>query len=86
MRSLDIQQNKLFSYVSLESRIPKAHPIRKLRLLVDTILKEMDGDFAGPYSEAGRPSIPPERLSANLSRLRQDHSTSKKWAGERRHE
>jgi transposase len=62
MRSLDVQQNKLFSYVSLESRIPKAHPIRKLRLLVDTILKEMDEDFAPLYADGGRPSIPPERL------------------------
>jgi hypothetical protein len=61
MRSMDVQQNKLFSHVSLESRIPKTHPIRKLRLLVDTILKEMDKDFAPLYAknqaEAGHPQF-----------------------------
>lgn len=62
MRTEDVQQGGLFSYISLESRIPLNHPIRKLRVLVDTILKEMDADFAPLYSSVGRPSIPPERL------------------------
>jgi transposase len=62
MRSSDIQQLGMFSYVSVESRVPQDHPIRKLRLLVNFILKEMDADFAALYSDVGRPSIPPERL------------------------
>lgn len=42
MRSADVQQLGMFSYVSVDDRVPPDHPIRKLRVLVDTILKEMD--------------------------------------------
>ncbi|MGK0417392.1 MAG: hypothetical protein ACJAST_002490 [Halopseudomonas sp.] len=31
----------LFSYVSLEQRIPKRHPIRKMRKLVDEALTNL---------------------------------------------
>jgi transposase len=62
MRSADVQQLGMFSYVSVEQRVPVDHPIRKLRVLVDTILAEMDGIFAARYAAGGRPSIPPERL------------------------
>lgn len=62
MRSADVQQLGMFSYVSVEQRVPPDHPIRKLRVLVDGILREMDGVFAVRYAEGGRPSIPPERL------------------------
>lgn len=62
MRGADVQQLGMFSYVSVEERVPSDHPIRKLRVLVDTILHEMDGLFAGRYAAGGRESIPPERL------------------------
>ncbi len=62
MRSPDVQQLGMFSYVSVEERVPTEHPIRKLRVLVDTILAELDGVLASRYAEGGRPSIPPERL------------------------
>ncbi len=62
MRSPDLTQHKLFSYQDLESRIPAQHPLRKLRVLVDSILRTMDADFAALYSMVGRPSIAPERL------------------------
>lgn len=62
MRSPDLTQHKLFSYQDLESRIPAQHPLRKLRVLVDGILRTMDADFAALYSAVGRPSIAPERL------------------------
>lgn len=62
MRSPDVQQLGMFSYVSVESRVPADHPIRKLRVLVDTILEGLDRTLAGRYAEHGRPSIPPERL------------------------
>jgi transposase len=52
----------MFSYVSLEERIPKHHPLRKLRLIVDTILATMDKEFEAVYARTGRPSVPPERL------------------------
>lgn len=52
----------LFSYVSLEQRIPKHHPIRKMRKLVDEALTNLDSVFNEIYADNGRPSIPPERL------------------------
>jgi transposase len=62
MRSPDVQQLGMFSYVSVDSRVPATHPIRRMRLLVDLILKDLDPVFAERYAEHGRPSIPPERL------------------------
>ncbi|RMG29299.1 MAG: IS5/IS1182 family transposase, partial [Gammaproteobacteria bacterium] len=35
MRGADWQQEGLFSYVSLEGRIPKSHPLRPIRRIVD---------------------------------------------------
>jgi transposase len=62
MRSADVQQLGMFSYVSVDARVPSDHPIRKLRELVDGVLREMDGLFEARYAKTGRPSIPPERL------------------------
>lgn len=62
MRGADVQQLGMFSYVSVEDRVPKEHPIRKLRVLVDTILSEMDELLGSRYAPGGRTSIPPERL------------------------
>lgn len=62
MRSPDLQQLGLFSYVSVEDRVPSDHPVRKLRVLVDTILQELDGELEKRYASLGRPSIAPERL------------------------
>ncbi len=62
MRSPDVQQLGMFSYVSVEQRVPTDHPIRKLRVLVDVILGELDGLLDERYAEGGRPSIPPERI------------------------
>ena len=62
MRGPDLKQNDLFSYTTLEQRIPKDLPLRPLRELVDTILVSMDSDFEVLYSSLGRAAIPPERL------------------------
>ena len=62
MRGEELRQPVLFSYVSLEDRVPKSHPLRKLRVLVDGILASMSAEFDAVYSNNGRPSIPPERL------------------------
>src|SRR3970040_1193983 len=58
----------MFSYVSPEQRVPPDHPLRPVREMVDTILKEMSPRFARLYSERGRPSIAPERLLRALRR------------------
>jgi len=62
MRGEVDQQPQLFSYVDLESRIPKNHPIRKIRRIVDQALLELEPAFDQMYSSRGRPSIPPEQL------------------------
>lgn len=62
MREGEARQPALFSYVSLEERVLKRYPLRKLRVLVDSILALMSSEFDKVYSGTGRPSIPPERL------------------------
>jgi transposase len=62
MRGDDIQQHELFSYGSLEERVPGSHPLRPIRTMVDEALKQMSGRFDEIYPEDGRRSIPPERL------------------------
>lgn len=62
MRGNDHENGGLFSYVSMEDRIPKDHPLRAIRKLVDSALGEMEGVFSKMYSHEGRPSIAPEKL------------------------
>ena len=62
MRGTDVQQSGLFSYVSLESRVPAGHPLRAIKVLLDEALASMSRDFERVYAREGRPSIPPERL------------------------
>jgi transposase len=62
MRGDDRQPGSMFSYVSMEQRVPATHPLRSIRRLMDDVLREMSGEFDGLYSRIGRPSIPPERL------------------------
>jgi transposase len=63
MRGNDDQlQPGMFSYVSLEERVPTDHPLRAIRSLADQVLAEMSAEFDGLYAVVGRPSIPPERL------------------------
>jgi transposase len=62
MRGHDEQQDGMFSYVSPEKRVPRDHPLRRVRALVDVALKQMGPQFAELYSRTGRPSIAPEKL------------------------
>jgi transposase len=52
----------MFSYISAEQRVPKNHPLRALRKMVDEALAEMSPRFTRLYAKRGRPSIPPEKL------------------------
>src|SRR5258707_4748838 len=56
----------MFSYVSLEARIPADHPLRPMRAMVDEALKRLSRRFSALYADSGRPSIPPERLMRAL--------------------
>jgi transposase len=62
MRGNDEQQEEMFSYVSMEKRVPKDHPLRRVRAMTDTALRGMSPDFDAMYARVGRPSIAPERL------------------------
>jgi transposase len=62
MRGDDQQQDGVFSYVSLEQRVPRSHPLRTIRKLVDEALVELSGRFDELYASTGRPSIAPEKL------------------------
>ena len=62
MRGPDERQAILFSYRSIEDRIPADHPLRTLRRLVDPVLAALSPRFQRLYSAIGRPSIPPEQL------------------------
>jgi len=62
MRGGDDNQGAMFSYVSLEDRVPSDHPLRVVRRLVDSALQALSPRFAAMYSAVGRPSIAPERL------------------------
>jgi transposase len=62
MRGADITQEELFSYRTLEERVPKDHPLRKLRAVVDILLTTMDSELDALYAKTGRASIPPEWL------------------------
>jgi len=59
-------QAGMFSYVTLEERVPEKHPLRAVRHLVEEVLGEMSASFEALYSKVGRPSIPPERLMRAL--------------------
>lgn len=52
----------MFSYVTMERRIPVDHPIRAIRAMADEALRQMDSTFSAMYARRGRPSIAPERL------------------------
>ncbi len=62
MRGDEKQQGGMFSYVTMEERVPPDHPLRAIRRLVDQILARMSKRFDKMYADNGRPSIPPERL------------------------
>lgn len=52
----------MFSYVTMEQRIPADHPIRAIRAMADEAMRGMDAAFSAMYARRGRPSIAPERL------------------------
>ena len=62
MRGADYEQSWMFSYISAEGRVPKDHPLRAIRAMADTALKDLNQRFDRMYAALGRPSIAPERL------------------------
>jgi hypothetical protein len=56
MRGTDRETGKLFSYAP-ESLVPRDHPLRAIRALVNAALDRLSPTFARMYAEEGRPSI-----------------------------
>ncbi|HVA16723.1 MAG TPA: IS5 family transposase [Candidatus Dormibacteraeota bacterium] len=62
MRSKDVQNAAMWSYISPEQRVPADHPLRPIREMANLALEKLSPEFTKIYSTFGRPSIPPERL------------------------
>ena len=62
MRGADARTGAMFSYVSLEERVPADHPLRAVRRITDRALERLSPHFGTLYVNFGRPSIPPEQL------------------------
>src|SRR5215210_9448590 len=62
MRGSTDPQLAMMTTLSTEELIPADHPIRRIRVVVDAVLAELDPVFAGMYAAGGRASVPPEAL------------------------
>ena len=66
MRGNNQEQSEWVYNFSVESRVPKDHPIRRIREISDRVLGRMSRTFSRMYSRTGRPSIAPERLVKSI--------------------
>src|SRR5436309_9663536 len=62
MRGTETKQATMLSLLSPEQRVPRDHPLRRIKQLADAALLELSPVFDEMYSAKGRPSVPPERL------------------------
>ena len=62
MRGADQRTGAMFSYVSLEARVPADHPLRAIRHITDRALERISSHLGTLYVNFGRPSVPPEQL------------------------
>jgi hypothetical protein len=62
MRGNDSTNGRVFSYLSPEERVPRDHPLRRIREVMNGVLEELSPLFESLYSQIGRPSVPPEQL------------------------
>ena len=52
----------MLSAVTPDALVPKGHPIRRIKPMVDQVLAGLSLTFDRMYAEKGRASIPPEHL------------------------
>ena len=62
MRGIRDPQATMLTFVDLEERVPKDHPIRTIKIIADEALERLSLEFDQMYSKVGRASVPPERL------------------------
>ena len=62
MRGETTKQSAMLLGVTTDELVPKGHPIRRIRSIVEGALSELSPQFETMYAKQGRPSIPPEHL------------------------
>ena len=53
MRGIDTKQASMLCLVSLEDRVPRNHPLRAIKKMMDAALAELSGVFDAMYSAIG---------------------------------
>ncbi len=62
MRGSTTRQATMLSTLTTDSLIPQDHPIRRIKPVVEAVLKELGPEFDAMYASTGRQSVPPEQL------------------------
>jgi transposase len=62
MRGEGRRQRAMLTIMEPGDRVPREHPLRRVKRLADAALAQLSPLFDEMYSAIGRPSIPPERL------------------------
>ena len=62
MRGDETEQAGVMVFVAPDHKVPRDHPIRTIKPIVDRALARLSPLFNQMYSKRGRPSIPPEHL------------------------
>ena len=69
MRGRPNPQRSMLAIVDLEERVPKDHPLRRIKAVADAALERLSPEFDRMYASVGRASVPPERLPRPRCRL-----------------
>ena len=67
MRGDQSEPDAMFSYVSPAQRVPKDHPLRAIRTMVDEVLLRLWSDFEKLYSHTGRRRFRPSGCCGHCS-------------------
>lgn len=62
MRGSDERSGSLFSYVALQARVRRDHPLRAIREIANAALSDLSRAFSALYTDLGQPSIAAEKL------------------------
>lgn len=62
MRGMPDPQMAMLTTLNSGDLVPGDHPIRRIRVVVDAVLAELDDELSAMYATTGRPSVPPEQL------------------------
>lgn len=62
MRGKPVRQMTMLAPTSPDELVPQDHPIRRIRPVVEEVLRSLSPTFDAMYAEKGRISVPPEHL------------------------